>query len=198
MKRTIQKEQTKQKLQKVAIRLFQQQGYQKTTVSQITEESGVAKGTFFNYFKSKEEVLHTLGEKQLVLFEQQMKVILSSEQSISSSIHDMFQSLVKTYEEANTQLVRSLFHISITNETFQRSEILQIEQIKHYLISLIEEGKKRGEFRGDISSEEVGSSAILHFFGILFYWCTTSQQFDVSLQQKVHHSVSLLLNGICS
>ncbi|MBM7704685.1 TetR/AcrR family transcriptional regulator [Metabacillus iocasae] len=196
MKRTIQKEQTKQKLQQVAIRLFQQQGYQKTTVSQITDEAGVAKGTFFNYFKSKEEVLHTLGEKQLLLFEQHTKELLQSEQPITSSIHQLFQLLVRSYEEANPQLVRSLFHISITNETFHRSEVLQIEQMKHSVILLIDEGKRRGEFKENISSEEVGSSAILHFYGILLYWCTNPHQLDISLQQKISHSLSILLSGI--
>jgi AcrR family transcriptional regulator len=40
-----------------AIRLFLDQGYEQTTIAQITAEADVAKKTFFNHFPSKEDVL---------------------------------------------------------------------------------------------------------------------------------------------
>ncbi|WP_231563519.1 TetR/AcrR family transcriptional regulator [Anoxybacillus sp. KU2-6(11)] len=60
MKRERQKKQTRILLQQTALQLFQTQGYDETTVLQITNEAGVAKGTFFNYFRTKEEVLQSV------------------------------------------------------------------------------------------------------------------------------------------
>jgi AcrR family transcriptional regulator len=40
-----------------AIRLFLDQGYEQTTIAQITAEADVAKKTFFNHFPNKEDVL---------------------------------------------------------------------------------------------------------------------------------------------
>jgi AcrR family transcriptional regulator len=39
-----------------AMRLFGQQGYEQTTVAEITSTAGVSTKTFFNYFASKDEV----------------------------------------------------------------------------------------------------------------------------------------------
>ena len=40
-----------------ALRLFAEHGYLQTTVEDITEAADVGKGTFFNYFPTKEHVL---------------------------------------------------------------------------------------------------------------------------------------------
>lgn len=45
------------RLIKAAIALFDQQGYDETTVSEIAESAGLTKRTFFRYFADKREVL---------------------------------------------------------------------------------------------------------------------------------------------
>lgn len=44
-------------LYEAAVRLFENEGYEATTVQQISDAVGVAKGTFFNHFPSKEHVV---------------------------------------------------------------------------------------------------------------------------------------------
>lgn len=51
------KQRTRQALIDAAGRLFDQQGYEATTVAQIAEAAGVSPRTFFSYFASKEDVL---------------------------------------------------------------------------------------------------------------------------------------------
>ncbi|AHH99895.1 TetR family transcriptional regulator [Kutzneria albida] len=51
------KRQTRQLLVETALRLFDEQGYEQTTVAQIASAADVATKTFFNYFPSKEDVL---------------------------------------------------------------------------------------------------------------------------------------------
>ncbi|MDA8212440.1 MAG: TetR/AcrR family transcriptional regulator [Clostridia bacterium] len=50
------KEQRRNDILRAAAELFAQQGYEKTTVSQIVKKVGVAQGTFYLYFDSKEHV----------------------------------------------------------------------------------------------------------------------------------------------
>ncbi|MGP4020838.1 TetR/AcrR family transcriptional regulator [Saccharopolyspora sp. 5N708] len=51
------KRQTRRLLAETAIRLFGEQGYERTTVAQIASAADVATKTFFNHFPSKEDVL---------------------------------------------------------------------------------------------------------------------------------------------
>jgi AcrR family transcriptional regulator len=45
------------RLMKAAIELFEEQGYEATTVAEIAERAGLTKRTFFRYFSDKREVL---------------------------------------------------------------------------------------------------------------------------------------------
>lgn len=45
------------RIYETAMALFREQGYEETTVNQITQRAKVAKGTFFNHFPSKEHLL---------------------------------------------------------------------------------------------------------------------------------------------
>ena len=51
------KARTRAAIQRHALRLFREQGYDETTVSQIAESAEVSESTFFRYFPSKEDVV---------------------------------------------------------------------------------------------------------------------------------------------
>jgi AcrR family transcriptional regulator len=51
------KAKTRAAIQRHALRLFREQGYEATTVSQIAEAAEVSESTFFRYFPTKEEVV---------------------------------------------------------------------------------------------------------------------------------------------
>jgi AcrR family transcriptional regulator len=51
------KQKTRWAIQEHALRLFQEQGYEQTTVDQIAAAAEISPSTFFRYFKSKEDVV---------------------------------------------------------------------------------------------------------------------------------------------
>lgn len=61
--RTKQPEARRDQLLDAAERLFAEKGYAETTVADIAEAAGVAKGTFYLYFPSKEHCVTALGER---------------------------------------------------------------------------------------------------------------------------------------
>lgn len=65
------KKNTKYKLISAAFELFAHQGYDQTSISQITKKANVSKGLVYNYFESKEELLITIinhGIEELLPF----------------------------------------------------------------------------------------------------------------------------------
>lgn len=56
-------EQWKQEILNAARQLFLSKGYEETSVSDIMDLAGGAKGLFYRFFQSKEELMHTLGNQ---------------------------------------------------------------------------------------------------------------------------------------
>ncbi|MEV0163322.1 TetR/AcrR family transcriptional regulator [Nonomuraea fuscirosea] len=62
-RRARKKRQTRELLVRTAFRLFKEQGYEQTTIAQISAEADIATKTFFNYFSGKEDVVFTDAER---------------------------------------------------------------------------------------------------------------------------------------
>ena len=59
--------------------LFYVRGYHETAVSDIVKSNGVAQGTFYYYFKSKEEVLEALINRQISKFIFELEKVVSAD-----------------------------------------------------------------------------------------------------------------------
>lgn len=176
MKRKDQKEYTKQLIFKSAVELFKKQGFQNTTVQQITDHAGVAKGTFFNYFHSKESVLQLVGQSQLKLLHAFYKEVIDSSESIEENLYKLFKFMAIKNEEYGPILLLSIFHISTVVKDFHISETRLASEFRSILISLIEEGKKRGEFSEHTNASRIAKMIVNSFFGTLFYWVHHSEE----------------------
>src|SRR5689334_22450826 len=53
---------TRSRVQKVALELFAEQGYEKTSLREIAERLGVTKAALYYHFKSKEDIVHSFTE----------------------------------------------------------------------------------------------------------------------------------------
>src|ERR1700734_2832614 len=63
----------RERLFRAALTLFAERGYLETTVEDITEAADVGKGTFFNYFPTKEHVLATYGAERIAAVERALQ-----------------------------------------------------------------------------------------------------------------------------
>src|SRR5579862_9724680 len=64
---------TRERIYRAALELFAERGFMETTVEDITEAADVGKGTFFNYFPTKEHVLATYGAERLANVERALE-----------------------------------------------------------------------------------------------------------------------------
>ncbi len=64
-KRSENKEKTRQAILRAALELFASQGFYRTTTKAISRKAGIAEGTLFNYFKTKEDLALYFFEREL-------------------------------------------------------------------------------------------------------------------------------------
>ena len=108
-----------------AQQLFYTRGYEQTSVNAILEKVGVAKGTFYHYFKSKEALLDSLIERMtdkiIVLIEEvvenadldaitKLNLVFETSASWKAAHKDLILTLIRSiYNDDNILLRRKMF-----------------------------------------------------------------------------------------
>jgi len=183
---------TRERLFRSALQLFAQKGFAETTVEDITEAADVGKGTFFNYFPSKDHILTAFSDMQIGKLEQAVETLRTSGQSLREFMHCLV--LTMTEEPIrNPGLIRALLQ-GYLSTTPVREVMIQKQERAHNLHKLmIEIGQARGEIRNDIPATELA-----HFFrqtilGTLLIWSVTG---DATLRQRIDSALKILWGGI--
>lgn len=166
MNREEKKRATRKKIMDTALELFAEHGYEATTVHQITEGAGVAKGTFFNYFDCKEDVFCDI---QSFWATTEFVKLKDKSGPILPHLREFLIELVRLVPYTR-QLVRALYQSTLSNEKSLSNQLQMLEELKLMLIPLIEEAQKRGEFSMAFPAEMISDQAIQTYMGVLISW----------------------------
>src|ERR1700740_912870 len=79
----------RERLFRSALQLFAQKGFAETTVEDITEAADVGKGTFFNYFPSKDHILLSFTDMQLQKLQESVEGFRSSLQPLQEFLESL-------------------------------------------------------------------------------------------------------------
>lgn len=128
----------------VANRLFAIKGYEKTTVNDILTEIGIAKGTFYYYFESKEQVLEAINVRLIDMIVERAEGVCSMDLPLPEKLLGVFMSM-QIRDQVSDALIEELHQPdnALMHEKMIRS---MIEKFSPLLAGIVEEGVKTGEF----------------------------------------------------
>jgi AcrR family transcriptional regulator len=161
--------QTRLKLFRCAMQLFAERGFQNVTVEHITEAADVGKGTFFNYFESKDQVLGVMAEIQLGKVRSAMEEAEAGKRSIQSVLQRLF---ARVGEEPgrSPELARTVISSFLATELIRRGMDQNMCKGRQMAARIIELGQERGEIDVKLKPEQVAFQLQQAFFGTLLLW----------------------------
>lgn len=135
-----------------AQRLFAKKGYEKCTVNDILNEIGIAKGTFYHYFKSKEEVLDGIIDRAAgQVLERAQAVALDPALSSQEKLLRIFLAL-RMNDEKDAGMIEEM-HRPENALMHQKSLTSIVTLTVPVLAGVIGEGNQRGDFCCDYPEE---------------------------------------------
>jgi AcrR family transcriptional regulator len=160
---------TRLSLFRCALRLFAERGFPNVTVEDITEAADVGKGTFFNYFVSKDHVLGVMAEIQLGKVREAVTLAESGEQTIQSVLHRLF---LRVAEEPgrSPDLARALITSFLASEGVRHLIERNMSEGRKMVAQIVAAGQKRGEIDSRLKKEKVALQLQQAFLGTLLLW----------------------------
>src|SRR5690348_11818360 len=168
---------TRERIFRAALDLFAERGFMETTVEDITEAADVGKGTFFNYFPTKEHVLATLGAERVATVERALQKAKGG--SVLSALEELATDLAGQ-SSSSAALLRAIYaaHASCAPVRAELHKRLSIA--RRLLAEILRLGQKSGEIRRDRSAAALARLTQMLLFGLMLAW---SLHPDSSLHQ---------------
>ncbi len=169
---------TKGKIISAAWKLFYEQGYDETTIDEIVAESHTSKGSFYHYFDGKDALLGSLSylfdekyeelQPRLVEFDSCMEQLVFLNQELFAMIENSI-SLELLARLLSTQLI-----------TKGEKHLLDRDRLYFRLLRKIcQQGQETGEFRKDLSANELVKLYAISERSLLYDWCICNGEYSL-------------------
>lgn len=177
-KRQMQAEGTRLKITESARRLILDEGYDNVTIEEIAEHAGTSKGTFYTYFKSKQDILFQEYLQADQLYESLYHSFMP-EQTTSSKLYALVKAGFDFCSEKGIEMTRIVYSAQVGGSESRSFASFNLYKM---VTAILEEGIQKGEVVTELSLE-----ALVRYFGIthrsmIFEWCLMGGSFDLTAE----------------
>ena len=151
-------EKRKQDLIRIAYRMFVTRGYEHTSVDEIIAEAGIAKGTYYYYFESKEQMLEDVVGMMLQAEAEKAEAVLRTDLSVPEKIVGIIASIRPAQDE---QTIENALHRPENMLMHNKARERTFDLIVPILSLAAEEGMEKGLFHCDHIPERIREIMIL-------------------------------------
>ena len=160
---------TRLRLFRCALQLFAKRGFPNVTVEDITEAADVGKGTFFNYFATKDHVLGVMAEIQLSKVREAFCAAERGRQKIHTVLHRL---MLRLAEEPgrSPDLARALISSFLASKSVRKMIVGNMMEGHKMIAEVVAAGQKRGEINPRLQKEKVATQLMQAAMGTILLW----------------------------
>jgi AcrR family transcriptional regulator len=174
--------------------LFREHGYDATRVHDIIDRAQISEATFFNYFPSKDSLLHELADGSVQLYISAVEYQLEqAEQPVPVRVRELMRALALVAAQ-DPELQTLLYARS---DLFRASGALKERELLLYdrLAELFRLGQERGEIRTDADTLQLAEAltGIQHL--VVTNWLTGWWDERRDLVARLDSAIAIFLDG---
>lgn len=182
----------RERLFRAALALFGKNGFAETTVEDITEAADLGKGTFFNYFPSKEHILLAFGEMQLGKLESAVEAVRRTNEPIPQFLRSLGVRMTQE-PTRNPEIIRALLQAYLSTTPVREAMLNLQKRVQALHTQMVQLGQEQGVIRNDLPAEEIAYVFRQTIFGTLLIW---SLYGDATLHSRIEAAFNLLWTGM--
>lgn len=167
------------------LQLIAERGYPDVTVEAITEAADVGKGTFYNYFESKEHLLAAIAQIQEGAADRAMDEARNGKRTIRLVLNRLARRMCEELERS-PNLAHAFLSSMVTGTVIPQEMRKYMSEECHTIAEIIKIGQKRGEISSSQDREQLALLFQQSILGTILLW---SLQGEPGLQESVAASI---------
>ena len=165
---------TKDRISRAALSIMTKKGYEQTTIRGICKEAKVSIGTYYKYFRTKNDIFFSLYEPADQYFANTVSQILIGS-SATEKVIDFFRYYARLNINTGIDLLKILYHPD--NPWFIKRRPMQL-----VLENIIKNGQTSGEFSDDMEASKMVDFLFIFMRGCCYNWCMQNGSYDLEAQ----------------
>ena len=194
--RNVSRENTRNRIIESAKKLFAEQGYQKTTVMDISRQAGLSEAALYDYFQGKEDLLLTIPDLWVSELIGDLKEQLFGIKGAFNKLRKFLWWYLRRIEEAPLD-AKIVYLFLKTNANFMKTEVYtNVRTLYSYLIDIFEEGRVSGEMKSDLNPYFARDIFIGTMEHLVTRWLLKDRSY--SLFENLEEIFNLMVSGFKS
>ena len=169
---------TRNKIYKIAFDLMKQKGFDNITIEDISKKAGVSVGTFYHYFKSKNDILFEIYHRADEYFNDKVLNKLKSDNSLEQIV-EFFNHYGEYSKLTGIDFTKQLYNTG--NKFFIKKD----RDMLNILKDIIKYGQDRGEISNNAEAEEIMEYLFIGARGVVFDWCLYDGHYDLPVRMSL-------------
>ncbi|PKL37235.1 MAG: hypothetical protein CVV44_16510 [Spirochaetae bacterium HGW-Spirochaetae-1] len=193
-------EQRKEELLESAKKIFAQKGYYETYVEEIIRDAAIGKGTFYRYFKNKEEIFVALLHRFLDQWE--VQVLFDTEEQRQKNLLGYFKILIRrslTFFMNNEDLCNIYLRVGPGLNTIYEPFLGKFEnRMLRYIVNELEAAEKKGILTINLDIELASNMIAGAFLRVDYYYFVLKKnnRKSIDLDRLTDDFYTIIMNGI--
>lgn len=179
---------TKKKLLDSARELISSRGFDAVSVDDITKHAGVAKGTFYHYFDTKEAVVVALARESM---EDLVDRAIHMEGTLQERLAFYIQVMMEQLEFSGVRLVRQWMRSVMDPSPAGRDGVKDISCGYDAFSRIFIRSVERSELKTDTSVDTLTKLLLSHVYGAIVIWCIMNGSFSIAKEGAHYASLEL-------
>ena len=164
--------------------LFSIKGYEKCTIREIAESAGIGKGTFYEYYLDKEDILNEIADQMFSQWLQTFKSAIKSEDHPTAKMHALVRVSLEDFEEFEQLFIIYLellrYHLSNPQEARYMSLLREfMATVRGMIADVIREGQAQKVFKSDTNAEALAGFMFALFDGMYLHHLFSRENLDI-------------------
>ena len=164
---------TRKRIVTAAKKLITENGFENVSIEEIAKEAEVSTGSFYTYFKKKEDVIEELNQLsfyRLAEITNEMK-----DKGLDDRLKYYCRQFLAEIERVGIEICRQWIRNNITpvNMEISGKETTKYNHDYFSMKSLLEEGIRRGELAVDTPVDKMAFFINTQLYGLMVAWCMT-------------------------
>ncbi|MEG0772166.1 TetR/AcrR family transcriptional regulator [Clostridium sp.] len=187
------KEETRGNIIDTAVSLFEEKGFQETSMEEIAEKSDVSKGTLYNYFQDKESILVGYFQTIIADYFDEIKESLMVNMNIETRLYTLLGLMSKIFKNHDELALIYFKHRMKSPIDVNLVDSSQRSGVEKWVLEIMEKAQENGQLRSDIPALVLTRN--FQFLAMSFFVSSIYTKETLDIEYIKTQLIGLFLNG---